>query len=429
MARARSANAGFWWAIVVLATGSVVFGLLAVVFYTQRSSATLAADEARKALRDYVSQAQESSSALAEVRNMEGGDTVVGKFIQQADTLRAQVSTLTEQSRNLQASVDQEQSRRTAVEGELKSAQDRVAAAQAEVEKARKAFQDQVASLQSQVGQADTAFTGVSGRIESETARLQGELTKARDEFQTKLNSLEGELTTARRNVTDLSRQVSELNTERSRALTSIAQPDARIVSVLDNGKKVTLDIGRNQRVPLGMTFEVYTPDTLIKLEEDAAAPGKATIEVYELFDNSATARVVRSDRGGRLSPNDAAINLVFDQNRTFQFVVFGDFDLTGQGDPTPADRDRVVSLVQQWGGKVADAVNYGVDYVVLGIEPEAPEQLSAADSANPVRIKEFNEQQERFNAYQALVNQAQQLSVPVLNQNRFLDLIGYYER
>jgi predicted nucleic acid-binding Zn-ribbon protein len=428
MARTRSANAGFWWAIVVLATGTVVFGLLAVVFYTQLGSATREADSAQRALREYVTQAQETSSALAEVRQLEG-DSVVGKFINQADSLRAQVSTLTDQNRNLNAGLSQEQSRREAVENQLKEAQNRVAAAQQEVQKARQAYQNQVAALQSNVSKADSALGSVTGLIESETARLQEELTKVRNDAQSRINSLEGELTTARRDVTDLSRQVAELNADRSRAVAAVARPDARVISVLDHSNRVTLDLGRNQRVPLGMTFEVYSPDTLLKLADNADAPGKATVEVYELFDNTSTARVVRKDSGARLDSGDAAVNLVFDKDRTFKFVVFGDFDLAGGGEPTPADRERVASLVQQWGGQVSDELSFGVDYVVVGVEPEAPEQLSPADAANPVKIKEFNEQQERYNAYQATVARAQELNIPVLNQNRFLDLIGYYER
>ena len=43
--------------------------------------------------------------------------------------------------------------------------------------------------------------------------------------------------------------------------------------------------------------------------------------------------------------------------------------------------------------------------------------------------MQAYRVQLENYQAYQDLIAQAQSLNVPVLNQNRFLDLIGYYVR
>jgi hypothetical protein len=83
--------------------------------------------------------------------------------------------------------------------------------------------------------------------------------------------------------------------------------------------------------------------------------------------------------------------------------------------------------MVNRWGGKLTENMGFDVDYLVLGIEPELPAPLK--DIIDPVEIERHRELTELFNNYQRLVGQAQALRIPILNQNRFLALVGYHER
>jgi len=47
----------------------------------------------------------------------------------------------------------------------------------------------------------------------------------------------------------------------------------------------------------------------------------------------------------------------------------------------------------------------------------------------NTCSVREHAEATRNYETYNRLANQARELSVPVLNQNRFLALVGYYRR
>ncbi|MEM9019186.1 MAG: hypothetical protein AAGC44_01375, partial [Planctomycetota bacterium] len=68
------------------------------------------------------------------------------------------------------------------------------------------------------------------------------------------------------------------------------------------------------------------------------------------------------------------------------------------------------------------------VDYLVLGKEPEFPADLDPG-VIDQVLIRENEEKRVAYDTYQKLVEEAKRLRIPILNQNRFLVLIGYYQR
>jgi len=119
--------------------------------------------------------------------------------------------------------------------------------------------------------------------------------------------------------------------------------------------------------------------------------------------------------------------NLVYDRNTKYNFLVYGNFDLDQNGVSTPADADVIKRLVTQWGGKLTDKVNADTDFVVLGKEPVVPnftrEELN--DPINAARLAEATQLAEQ---YETVKRQAIELHIPILNQNRFLYFVGYYE-
>ena len=71
--------------------------------------------------------------------------------------------------------------------------------------------------------------------------------------------------------------------------------------------------------------------------------------------------------------------------------------------------------------------MSFDTDYLVLGAEPSFPNKPD--DELDLVLMREYRVGLENFQAYQDLLGTAQGLGIPVLNQSRFLDLVGYFER
>jgi hypothetical protein len=106
---------------------------------------------------------------------------------------------------------------------------------------------------------------------------------------------------------------------------------------------------------------------------------------------------------------------------------VFGNFDLAGNGRPNPNDTNFIKQLVTQWGGKLIDQVNVDTDFVVLGAEPVLP--TFSKDDLTPENQDKLQKAQDALDKYQAVVQAAKDLHIPILNQNRFLYYVGYYDQ
>jgi len=86
-----------------------------------------------------------------------------------------------------------------------------------------------------------------------------------------------------------------------------------------------------------------------------------------------------------------------------------------------------VKRLVTQWGGEVMPDINVDTDFVVLGAEPVVP-TLSKDDLQDPVQKAIYDRAVAEAEAYANFRDKAINYRIPILNQNRFLYMIGYYE-
>ena len=146
---------------------------------------------------------------------------------------------------------------------------------------------------------------------------------------------------------------------------------------------------------------------------------------------------MVSIDRGADVEVGDPIVNLAYDPDVAYRFVVFGEFDLPGVAEGL--GEERVRSMIRAWGGEVDPPINpaasgqikvsYQVDYVVLGPEPAEPRGLTADELSDPAALVQQRRDRQLYDAYQEILRQAVAAGIPVLNQNRFLDLVGYYNR
>jgi hypothetical protein len=209
-------------------------------------------------------------------------------------------------------------------------------------------------------------------------------------------------------------------------------QGDGTIVRVPEKGI-VFISLGQADSVTPGLTFEVYDkqdgiPPAGDPRTEENLPKGKASIEVIRVGATSSEARVTRQDTGAILQEGDLIANLVYDRNTKYNFLVYGDFDLDQNGNATPGDADVVKRLITQWGGKLVDKAGVDTDFVVLGKEPIVP-TFTDEELQDPFNQKRLDDAQKALEAYNQVLDTAIQMRVPVLNQNRFLYLIGYYNQ
>jgi outer membrane murein-binding lipoprotein Lpp len=200
-------------------------------------------------------------------------------------------------------------------------------------------------------------------------------------------------------------------------------QADGKIISAEPQRDLVYIDIGSKDHLPLGIQFRVYsaTETNLDPLNE-----GKGLIEVTKVFLTLAECRIVKKGEG-EMVKGDLVVNPVYKRGQQMKFFVFGSFDLDGDGQPDPRGTERIAQLIRNWGGQVVDKISVDTDYGVMGMEPELPAR--PAPDADPITEQQYNKKKAAYDEYKQQLAQLRSYTIPVLNQNRFLSLIGYYEQ
>ena len=146
-------------------------------------------------------------------------------------------------------------------------------------------------------------------------------------------------------------------------------------MGVSPDGKQVVINVGSSQKVPLGITFAVYSEAKQIRVDDKTGEykRGKAVIEVINVGGYTATCRVNAETKGSPVVKGDVVANAVYDPSKTYKFVVFGNFDTNGDGIATPLEKSDMVAMIEGWGGKVATELAGDIDFLVLGEKPILP--------------------------------------------------------
>lgn len=453
MARKRAGGTtGYAVALIIFVILFVFSLVLGIIFYTQVSKAQNDAAVARGTL-DKIAKRDQITKLEQDMANREG-DTLVGLLQKDvsdlkdlitnnpniaADTLRGQVTELKlktgliKEIEGLRATKLDNDKRVTSLQKVADEA--RVAATRAEQEKAANAknFKDTLDSLQGQLATMKSEFAGYQATIDQQRKALEQALAQARTGSESRVKKLESDLAAKEKQIAELQARIGEFELKLGKnpdapAVDNSTNPDGSIISVRSEQGIVYIDRGLAHHVTPGLTFEVFDKDAAITKDGAGVTRGKATIEVTNVSNDSATARVVRLARNKMVNVGDTIINAVYDPNTRFKFVVFGEFDIDNTGQPSVADRRRIETLITQFNGILADELTYDTDFLVLGQEPKVPEALPR-DEMDPAKIARAEAQARRYKQYQDLIVAAKALSIPILNQNRFLNLVGYYRR
>ncbi len=327
--------------------------------------------------------------------------------------------------------------------------------------------QGQIDSLQKQLEQASAATLAAQASFQNESARIRGiESAHQRtiNDLNTQVNQYKDEVDAIRAGTDGYKKQVdaqadavkqagaetearltsqiarlteekviieSQLNALRSQKNLAVVRPgdesalvDGSVVQTDGASRLAYISLGAKNHVVLGMTFAVYSGPEAIRPDAEGNYPrGKATIEVISVGENSSTCRITSEVRGNPVVKGDVIANAVFDPNKTYRFVVFGNFDTNRDGAATATERDDVRAMIESWGGTVVNDVAGDTDFLVLGERPLTPPRPG---SGAPLElILEFQRRDQEAQRYDSLARQAQSTSLPILNENRLYTLIG----
>ncbi len=256
------------------------------------------------------------------------------------------------------------------------------------------------------------------------------------DQLQQQIDTKNAEIESCKQQSAELAASLKEADMSRNKLETQLEQikprpdievaaykPDGKIVSVDLKLGIVYLDLGSNDHVYRGLTFAVY--DRSAPMPEDGK--GKAEIRVFDVRSEVSVARIVSQNERNPIIPDDIIVNLIWDKKSPNTFIVVGEFDLDGDGNIDLYGRDKVVSLINSWGGIVTETLDINTDFVVLGAQPELTVRPSEAQIAvDPMAMDRYNKAIEIANQYRAVMEKAAGLSIPVFNTERFKNLIGY---
>ncbi len=477
VAGSSSAVIGYAIAITVISLLMVVGWGLGIYWYTQTDEALASARENEQLLAQFADSKQRGNREVS--RLMQEEETVVGALLKDREDFRLLITgspdteyknirtemLLIPKDRIEPEGADGEFEVKTilptdTVFGVFKEMYDKLTAEQNEkltAMKERDELLDQLAAKNTELSQQSENYNERIDTLGEEIKQLNGQIQRLQNEIVDKtksygnqvgeLQALHNEqLAKVRAEAAEWESKYREQLAENSKLLQKQGvpkllsdehEPDGRILAVVEGENMVHIDLGRQHNVLLGMTFEVYdqrtgTPHSLDH-RVDNTYRGKATIEVIKVDEVKSLCQIVRRTPRTMIRRDDVIVNAVYDRYRQYTFFVFGQFDIDNTGATSETDIRRVEAMIREWNGQVAAQRGPEVDFVVLGDPPPVPKKVTRTDASGTTpdfaQERIYEVQKRRYEAYVEVVEWAQANDKPILTSNRFLTLVGYYQR
>jgi hypothetical protein len=481
MAVRAARNTGLVVTVVIFVFLTLVGMGLAIMFYSRVAEAQTAANAAQTELRKFTTgatdigaieaamrEAQPPSPGVvahlqAEVarlkRRLTGAETqaiaLIERDLQSAGVNVAEGANALDYIRSLTKERDTALQQSSELDKQLADAGKRIEQLEAMKQRAERDAADQSQKLDAALSQLQQDLDALRQAQEQSLNTLQASIDKNQADSNQKLAEAENEAQRVKGQVAELQKRIDQMRGGRTVDTPQVPQPirdvDGQIIAIPPSKNIVYVNLGRQDHLVLGMTFEVFDVNRGVEIdvgegEERTLRRGKATIEVVKLQDRSSLCRIVRSSFGQPVQVGDVIANLVYDKQRSFKFYIFGDFNLDNIGEASLSDREMVINLIERWGGQVVkpeerqrrlaslpggateeNLLPFDTDFLIVGQEPTVPD--TPAEGAEPAEIARAARAQQQLDLYNRLRREANELGIPILNQNRFLALIGYYQR
>lgn len=456
MAIRTGAGTGVIVSLVVFVLATVFLLVLSIVFYAGKIKQMEVARDAQDTLSEYVTSAERSSDTFQNMSAVAATSrqSVAGYLNAEVEELKRIVSgsptSTLEQIRNefgsaleggslalsfdrLQRQVSERQQEVDARVAELTDSRRQIEELKAELAAARLAGEDAVASAKAQWEDIHGAAIEHSRSLDELFLNRGQRDDRLRGSFQGRILQLQDENDDLLMEKAQLASTIEELRQVINAGRISPQDPamlvDGRVLEVTGNDR-VFIDRGGDDRIVLGMTFEIYTDFAQLIPDADGDLPrGKASVEVIKVGDTTSTAKVTRSTPGRPIVRDDVIVNAVYDPDYRYKFLVHGVFDADGDG-RGEADNTFVKDRIGRWGGTVVEdqvILPGDLDFLVLGIQPREPRPLPR--NASPLMEEEYVRQKQAFLDYMDLFEQAREAKIPVLNATRLDVLTGHVGR
>ncbi len=488
MAANQGSRAGLTTTVVILSITSVVAVIFAFWYAAEKRKADQDLTDLKKRYADIISDASLNSPDVNELKNLRsapdsgftaqtklwdvaigqrnqlvrlitgkdtGPDNTASSMTQRVVTSLAGANTAVKSANTrVPSGTDDLLGAVSVLADKVKIQADTIADRDAKAEAADKRALDAIRSKEVDLAAKDKQIADIRAEYETNSRQLDtdrsrqqsvvSDIQKARDEevkaHQEELSRKELELSNRSAELKQLQDQLRKTQARFDRIRVGVTDPMVRhadgTISGFGGKDIVYISLGQGKHMVPGMTFEVYDKKRgLPKIEDPTAEEqpaGKATVEVLRVLDNSSECRVTRTQPGQQLMEGDPILNIVYDPDIQYSFVVYGMFDLDRNGIATDGDTAVVKRLVTQWGGKVIDAtdkngnirISVDTDFVVVGSEPVIP-TFTDEEMTDPVNVQKLEKAKKQLAAYEEVINQTRELHIPLLNQNRFLAFTG----
>lgn len=454
MAVRSGAGTGVVASLVIFVILTIALLIFTIIFYVGKTEALESAAAARADLDRFVREQERNDERVRALVQEAGTRSVTGHLTHRYDELARWVSGTTPKSLT-ELKTEMEGlgvSPTGSVRGTLEDQTRRIRNLTSELDAARQTLANRDEAMQAQgremqamraehaqalaaVSESPRRFERANEEYRQDLRRSIETINRAKDdlraEYDGRIADLESEIDERGRELVRLRSRIEEferiMNESRMRASSPELLVDARVLDVDPANEQIFLDRGRQDRIVLGMGFEIYENAAAIRPDPrtQLLPRGKATVQVVQVGDRSSTAKIVRAVPGRPIGRGDVLANAVYDPNRTFKFLVHGRFDVDGDGIATEAEAEYLRSLVIGWGGQVVygEELPGDLDFLVLGEEPPMPAPLPG--NPTPGQIEEWSRQRLANLQYNELFGQARQAQIPVLNANRFFILTG----
>ncbi|TVQ52779.1 MAG: hypothetical protein EA377_09400 [Phycisphaerales bacterium] len=460
MAVRSGAGTGVIVSLVVFIMTTVAMLVVAIVFYTSLSEANDARESAERELNRFIAPAEQnqdrfqrhiagatqqnvSVAAYLDGRIRDTMRYVDGDPNATLDRTRSRLMRFGVGENDVVANVLQEQyntleqrgDRLAELTGRLERREDELSQLNQQIASMRQQHRDELDFVRGRIEEYRLAAEDYLDELNRTKRTMEESVDRLRDRYEGRVDELVDETDDLNREIVVLRDRLDDLqqrvSADRIRAQDPDTLVDGRVIEVSGARDQVFINRGRAHRIVLGMTFEVYENASAIRVDPQTGEMrrGKASIQVINVGERTATCKVIRSVPGRPVVPEDVIANAVYDPDYRFKFLVHGRFDIDGDGRATQAEADYIRSLVMEWGGEVVsgDQLPGDLDFLVLGVEPTEP--LPPGPDATQAMIDDWAQDRAARETYLRLFRQARDAQIPVLNHNRFLILIGHTPR
>lgn len=205
--------------------------------------------------------------------------------------------------------------------------------------------------------------------------------------------------------------------------------PDGHVTNVDNTNGTVWLDLGHKDGLRPQVTFSVYsrTNKGIARGPEDV----KAKIEIVEVRDTSAIARIIEEERDRPVAIGDEVFSPAWNAGLTEYFAIVGNADLNKDGVMDEKDRKILKDQLANAGAQIEVEVNSdGIREPAEGLITVQTKWLVVGDVGDPASAVGDDAKLQRILAVQKqhemLVQEAREHGIRIVSMKDFLTYLGW---